>query len=142
MKHVLVAAALALALPMAATAQEPFNAQEAGLSQPVIMLTPTVAQNADALQLTDEQRAAVMAWMETGPVNRIAQEQAAVALREQLRQQIVAGAPVEERQALARQIGDIEAALVMMRSACVDHWRTVLTPDQFAEALRLAGISQ
>ncbi|SEH80335.1 hypothetical protein [Paracoccus alkenifer] len=142
MKHVLVAAALALALPMASAAQAPFNAQEAGLSQPVVVLTPTVAQNADALQLNDEQRAAVKAWMETGPVNRVAREQAAVALREQLRQQIIAGAPVEERQELARQIGDAEADLVMMRSACVDHWREVLTEEQFAEALRLAKLAE
>lgn len=142
MKHVLVAAALALALPMASAAQEPFNAQEAGLSQPVVVLTPTVAQNADALQLNDEQRAAVKAWMETGPVNRVAREQAAVALREQLRQQIIAGAPVDERQELARQIGDAEADLVMMRSACVDHWREVLTEEQFAETLRLAKLAE
>lgn len=142
MKRILFSATLALTLPMAAAAQEPFNAQQAGLSRPVIMLTPTVAQNADALQLNEEQRAAVKAWMETGPGGRVAREKEAVELRMRLRQRIAAGAPVEERQALARQIGEAEVDLLMMRSACVDHWREVLTPGQFAEALRLAGVTE
>lgn len=142
MRILLASAALALMLPLAATAQEPFDAQQAGLSQPVVMLTPVIAKNADALNLNDEQRGALKAWLEAGPVKRVAHEKATVALRQQLRQQIIAGAPVEERQALARQIGDAEAELVMMRSACVDHWREVLTEEQFAEALRLANLAE
>lgn len=142
MNRLLLSAALALALPMAAIAQEPFNAQKAGLSQPVIMLTPTLAQNADALQLNDKQRAAVQAWMTEMPAKRVAVEKKTVEMRTELRRMIAAGAPVAERQALATQIGAKETEMAMMRSACVDHWRSVLTTEQFAQLLRLAGVTK
>lgn len=142
MQRFLLSAALAVVLPMAAIAQEAFDAQKAGLSQPVILLTPALAQNADALQLTDEQRAAVQAWMAEMPAKRVAVEKEAVELRTELRRMIAAGAPVAEREALAAQIGTKETEMAMMRSACADHWRDILTADQFAELLRLAGVTE
>ena len=142
MKRFLFSAALAMVLPLAAAAQEPFDAQKAGLSQPVIAVTMALAQNADALQLTDEQRGAVKAWMDEMPAKRIAVERETVAMRTELRQMIAAGAPVAEREALATRIGAKETEMAMMRSACVDHWRSVLTPEQFAELLRLAGVTE
>lgn len=35
--------------------------------------------------------------------------------------------------------GALEARLVMLRSDCTDHWRAVLTEDQFARMLAMAG---
>lgn len=146
MKHFLLsaaaAAAFAIALPAASIAQQPFDAQKAGLSQPVIALTPTLAKNADALKLTEEQRAAVAAWMAEAPGKRMAVEREAFALRTELRAKIASGAPAEEREALARQIGDKETELLMMRSNCVDHWRSQLSPEQFAQLLQMAGVTE
>lgn len=90
----------------------PAPAQETnGLSQPVIALTGVLAKRADTLALTGAQRAAILG-----------------------------NAPVADRQALAERIGETEAARVMMRSNCTDHWRSVLTPEQFARRLTLAGL--
>ena len=61
------------------------------------------------------------------------------ARRREMRQAIVDNAPVADREALAAKIGANETALVMMRSNCVDHWRTVLTPEQFAEVIAMAS---
>lgn len=136
----LLAAVLAIAMPLAAAAQD-FNAQQSGLSQPVIALTAALAKNADALNLDDQQRAALKAWMDEMPAKRMAVEKETVALRSELRRKIVSGAPLAEREALARRIGDKETELVMMRSGCVDHWREVLTAEQFAELLQLAKVT-
>jgi len=110
-----------------------------GLSAPVIMLTPFVRDNADALGLTEAQRADLAAWL-AKPNERLAVEAETVALRAELRAAIVAGAPREARAALAEKIGANEAKLVMFRSDCADHWREVLTPEQFAQLLVLAGV--
>ena len=110
-----------------------------GLSAPVIMLTPFVRDNADALALNEAQRADLAAWL-AKPNERVAVEKETVALRAELRAAIVAGAPREARAALAEKIGANEARLVMFRSDCTDHWREVLTPEQFAQLLVLAGV--
>lgn len=142
MKSLLLAAALA-ALPALAMAQvAPSNPAETGLSQPVIALTGVLAKNADALGLDDSQKAAVKAWVGEMPAKRQAAEAEAVEMRTRMRQMIAAGAPVAEREALARQIGEAETALIMMRSNCTDHWREVLTPDQFAALLRMAKVTE
>lgn len=140
MKKILLTTAFALALPGLALAQG-MMAQEKGLSAPVIAITQVLAKNADTLNLTDDQRADLAAWLEAMPKKRAAFEDEIVAVRQELRLAIAAGKPVEERQALAQKIGRMETELVMMRSNCVDHWRAVLTPDQFAQLLTLAGVN-
>ncbi len=109
------------------------------LSKPVVMFTGVIKKNADALGLTEEQKADLAQWIATKPAVRKKLEQEAIALRAQLRQKIIEGAPREERLELARKIGDAESRLVMMRSDCTDHWRAVLTPEQFEKMLELAG---
>jgi hypothetical protein len=110
-----------------------------GLSAPVILLTPFVRDNADALNLTEAQRADLKAWLEK-PNARAVVEQETVALRAELRAAIISGAPVANRQALADKIGANETRLVMFRSACADHWRELLSAEQFAQLLVLAGV--
>lgn len=142
MKHVLLTAALIAALPMAALAEsKPLTPEQKGLSAPVIMLTPVLAANADALGLDEAQKAAVKAFVAEMPAKRMALEDATVALRTELRGKIAQGAPVAERQALAQQIGENETKLVMMRSNCTDHWRGVLSAEQFAKLLELAKVT-
>lgn len=135
MKLILTAAALALAVTGAAQAQQ----KPRELSQPIVAFTPVVAKNQDALNLTEEQRADVKNWLATMPAMREAVEADTIALRADLRDAIKAGAPVDQRQAIADKIGANEAKMVMMRSNCTDHWRAVLTADQFAQMLDIAA---
>ena len=135
MKHFALTTALAVALALPATAQQ---ARRSELSLPIVAYTPVIAKNADALQLNEEQLSALKAWLDTMPAQRKALEGEAIALRARLRDAINAGSPQEERQALAEQIGDAETRLVMMRSACTDHWRGILTPEQFAMMQEIA----
>jgi hypothetical protein len=109
------------------------------LSTPIIRLTKEIAQNADALELTADQRTDLKAWLETKPAKRQALEADARGKRAQLRAAIIDNAPRADRQALAQDIGVLETRLVMMRSDCFDHWRATLSQDQFAQAMELAG---
>ena len=132
-KSILLGGAILLAsvLPRGAGAQE--------LSAPIVAFTPVIAKNAEALGLTGAQRADLAAWKETMPAKRKAVEAEALIARATLREAIIAGAPREDRQALADEVGALEARLVMLRSDCTDHWRAVLTEDQFARMLAMAG---
>ncbi len=136
MSKLLLSAALGLLLAGAAGAQ-PMRSE---LSSPIVSFTPVIVKNAEALALTPEQKADLKNWTATMPAKRKALEAEAISLRGLLRDAIVSGAPQAERQALAEQVGDAETRLVMMRSACTDHWRGVLTQDQFAMLLDLAVV--
>ena len=139
MKSLLLSAAFALAMPAIGLAQQPMTPQEKGLSAPVIALMPVIMKNVDALGLDAAQKAALEDWMATAPQRRGALEDETAALRAQMKDAIIANAPVEDREALAQKIGANETALVMMRSGCVDHMRAMLTPEQFAQVLELAA---
>lgn len=135
MKAMFLAAALAAATALPAAAQE---ARE--LSAPIVAFTPVIKANADALELTEAQRADLANWLATMPAKRKALEADALSARAALREAIVAGAPQEERQPLAARVGELETKLVMARSGCTDHWRETLTEAQFAKMLELAGL--
>ena len=139
MKSLLLSAALAFALPAMGLAQQAMTPQEKGLSSPVIVLMPVIMKNADALGLDAAQKAALDDWMAMAPKKRGALEDETVALRAQMKAAILANAPVEEREALAQQIGANETALLMMRSGCVDTMRALLTDAQFAKVLELSA---
>ncbi len=132
MKRILLSAALIATAGFA----------QAELSKPIVAYTPVVMKNADALNLTDAQRADVAEWKATMPAKRKAIEAETIALRAELRRAINQGQPTEARQALAEQIGAKETQLLMMRSGCVDHWRALLSEEQFAKMLELAGASE
>lgn len=132
MKHIILSAALIATASLA----------QAELSRPIVAYTPIVMKNADALNLTDAQRADVAQWKATMPAKRKAVEDETIALRAKLRKAINEGQPTQTRQALAEQIGARETQLLMMRSNCVDHWRALLSEDQFAKMLELAGAGQ
>ncbi|MBK5947677.1 hypothetical protein CCR83_14785 [Rhodobacter veldkampii DSM 11550] len=140
MKRYLLSGILAAFLPFAALAQQAAPVPT-GLSTPVIALTGVLAKNADALGLTDSQRAALKDWVGTMPARREALEAETVALRADMQAAIATGSPVAERQELADKIGANETALIMMRSDCVDHWRAILSPEQFAKLLQLADVN-
>lgn len=139
MKRLLLSAAFALALPGIAMAQAAMTPQEKGLSAPVVAMTQVLAKNAEALKLDEAQQAALKEFMATMPAKRGALEDETVILRSQLHDAILADAPVADREALAAKIGANETTLVMMRSNCVDHWRKVLSPEQFAQLVDMAA---
>jgi hypothetical protein len=134
----MLAAALGLALAAPAQAQQA-TPQDIGLSAPVIALMPILAKNGDALKLDAKQKAGVKEWAETMGPKRMALEKETAAQRAQLRKMIVADAPKADREALARKIGESESTLIMMRSNCVDHMRKLLSAEQLAEAVKMAG---
>lgn len=137
MKKTLLTAALILASATAPFAQQ--AAKRTELSAPIVVLTPVVAKNADALNLTEAQRADLQNWIATMPAKRKAVEADAITARAALRDAIVSGAPQTEREELAATVGAFETQLVLMRSACTDYWRATLTKDQFAQLLAIAN---
>jgi len=137
MKSLMLSTALLLGLASGALAQVA-TPQEKGLSAPIVALTPVLAKNADLLKLDDAQKADLKAFLDTMPAKRMAFEDETAALRKELHDAILADAPVADREALAARIGAHETQLVMMRSGCVDHWRSVLSADQFAQLVALA----
>lgn len=139
MKRFLLPALLALATATSVQAGShgKNRQQPRELSAPIVRLTPVIKKNADALELTTEQRADLQGWLSTMPAKRKALEAEALQARAALRSAILTGAPEAERAALAQRVGDYEVKLVTMRGKCVDHWRAVLNADQFAQALSI-----
>lgn len=134
-KSVVLAASIVIgaALPDSGHAQEVRE-----LSAPIVAYTGTIMKNADALELSEAQRADLVQWIDTKPSQRKAVEAEALAARAALRNAIDAAKPRAERQKLADRIGALEAQLVMMRSDCTDHWRSVLSEEQFTRMLAMA----
>ena len=128
---------IALALTVIASTATARDISE--LSSPIVLLTPAVAQNQEALQLNASQRAEVRDWMSRMPAKRGAQEDKAIEARAALRTAIINDEPQETLEALATEVGSMETQLLLMRAHCVNHWREVLNEEQFAQALRFAG---
>ncbi len=124
-----------------AHAQPMQTPEQKGLSAPVIALTPVLMRSVDALKLDDKQKEELKVWVSTKPQIRAALEDEVAADRAKLRAMIAGNAPRAEREALAKTIGANETRLIMMRSDCVDHWRAALSQDQFAQLLKLAGVT-
>jgi len=139
MRNSIKTLALILAIATGLGAHQAHASDKGELSKPVIRLTKVIAQNADALELTADQRTDLKAWLESKPAQRQALEADARGKRAQLRAAIIDNAPRADRQALAQDIGVLETRLVMMRSDCVDHWRATLSQEQFAKAMDFAG---
>ncbi|MRU15263.1 hypothetical protein FDP25_07445 [Roseovarius sp. A21] len=139
MRNMIKTTTLILAIATGFGAHQAQASDMGGLSAPIMRLTKTIAQNADALDLNTDQRADLKAWLDAKPAQRMAIEAEARGTRARLRAAIIDGAPRTDRQVLAQELGVLETRLVMMRSDCVDHWRATLTEDQFAKALELAG---
>lgn len=108
------------------------------LSEPIVDFIPVLIEHADELHLTAEQRNLVTVTL-TGLCATVRSiENEILQIREDLRQGIVDGTPVEDRQALAETIGVLETRLLMLRSDCVDYWRAHLSAEQFEQMVGLA----
>jgi Spy/CpxP family protein refolding chaperone len=108
------------------------------LGEPVIALVPVIKQHEKVLKLDAAQREQFGQWLKTAPAKRKAMEDKLAASRLQLRDALMNGmGDTPERQAMIRDIGEQEAALVAMRANCVDNMRNMLTAEQFKEAVAL-----
>lgn len=135
-RHLLAAAVLAAAtlLPVAAQA-EPAAYR---LADPVVALVPIIKAHEAALHLDAEQKEKFAQWLATMPAKRKAAEDKLIDTRLKLRQVLLSGmGDTPERQALIKDIGEQEAALVAMRANCVDNMRALLTPEQFKQVVAL-----
>lgn len=135
MKSLYLSATIILSCLLPAHAETPKPARE--LSAPLVRMTPVIKQNADMLELTEAQRADLADWLSIMPAKRMALEAQAREARAALRQAVLDGAPEAELQPLADKVGALEVTLVMTRARCVNHWREVLSPEQFAQAVSL-----
>ncbi|ACL71780.1 hypothetical protein [Thioalkalivibrio sulfidiphilus] len=115
---------------------------ERELSRPIVAFMPLLVRHADALGLTEAQRAWVGEWRATAPARRQAVEQEQLKLRQQLRANVLTGADLSDREAIAEQIGQLETQLVNMRMNCVQAVRENLTAEQYRMLTDLYRSSQ
>lgn len=76
MKKILLGTGLALAVAVPAITQD-----KSVLSSPIVLFTPVIMKNADALELPEAQRGDLKEWRATMPAAREAVEAEAVAVR-------------------------------------------------------------
>lgn len=129
---------LLLALALGVSMSAAWARDVSQLSDPIVAYAGVIGKNADALELTPQQRQKHKDWVATAQPKRMALEDRVIVARTQLRDMINSGAPKAQRMTLARQIGRMESELLMLRSNCTDYWRRELTPEQFAKLLSLA----
>ena len=104
---------------------------------PVVELMPLTMRYEADLKLTPEQIASLDAYRKQAMPGRVALQKKILDLRGQLRMAILDNKPAAEREALMGQIAEAEVAHFKGRDRCVEHLRTTLNAEQFAELTRL-----
>lgn len=104
---------------------------------PVVELMPLTMRYEADLKLTPEQIASLDAYRKQAMPGRVALQKKILDLRGQLRMAILDNKPAAEREALMGQIAEAEVAHFKGRERCVEHLRTTLNAEQFAELTRL-----
>ncbi len=104
---------------------------------PVVELMPLTMRYEADLKLTPEQIASLDAYRKQAMPGRVALQKKILDLRGQLRMSILDNKPAAEREALMGQIAEAEVAHFKGRDRCVEHLRTTLNAEQFAELTRL-----
>lgn len=104
---------------------------------PVVELMPLTMRYEADLKLTPEQIASLDAYRKQAMPGRVALQKKILDLRGQLRMSILDNKPAAEREALMGQIAEAEVAHFKGRDRCVEHLRTTLSAEQFAELTRL-----
>lgn len=104
---------------------------------PVVELMPLTMRYEADLKLTPEQIASLDAYRKQAMPGRVALQKKILDLRGQLRMAILDNKPAAEREALMGQIAEAEVAHFKGRDRCVEHLRTTLSAEQFAELTRL-----
>lgn len=104
---------------------------------PVVELMPLTMRYEADLKLTTEQIASLDAYRKQAMPGRVALQKKILDLRGQLRMAMLDNKPAAEREALMGQIAEAEVAHFKGRDRCVEHLRTTLNAEQFAELTRL-----
>lgn len=104
---------------------------------PVVELMPLTMRYEADLKLTPEQIASLDAYRKQAMPGRVALQKKILDLRGQLRMAMLDNKPAAEREALMGQIAEAEVAHFKGRDRCVEHLRTTLSAEQFAELTRL-----
>lgn len=104
---------------------------------PVVELMPLTMRYEADLKLTPEQIASLDAYRKQAMPGRVALQKKILDLRGQLRMAILDNKPAAEREALMGQIAEAEVAHFKGGDRCVEHLRTTLNAEQFAELTRL-----
>ena len=104
---------------------------------PVVELMPLTMRYEADLKLTPEQIASLDAYRKQAMPGRVALQKKILDLRGQLRMAMLDNKPAAEREALMGQIAEAEVAHFKGRDRCVEHLRTTLSTEQFAELTRL-----
>ena len=104
---------------------------------PVVELMPLTMRYEADLKLTPEQIASLNAYRKQAMPGRVALQKKILDLRGQLRMAMLDNTPVAEREALMGQIAEAEVAHFKGRDRCVEHLRSTLSAEQFAELTRL-----
>lgn len=104
---------------------------------PVVELMPLTMRYEADLKLTPEQIASLDAYRKQAMPGRVALQKKILDLRGQLRMAMLDNKPAAEREALMGQIAEAEVAHFKGRDRCVEHLRTTLNAEQFAELTRL-----
>ena len=104
---------------------------------PVVELMPLTMRYEADLKLTPEQIASLNAYRKQAMPGRVALQKKILDLRGQLRMAMLDNKPAAEREALMGQIAEAEVAHFKGRDRCVEHLRTTLSAEQFAELTRL-----
>ena len=104
---------------------------------PVVELMPLTMRYEADLKLTPEQIASLDAYRKQAMPGRVALQKKILDLRGQLRMAMLDNKPAAEREALMGQIVEAEVAHFKGRDRCVEHLRTTLNAEQFAELTRL-----
>ena len=104
---------------------------------PVVELMPLTMRYEADLKLTPEQIASLDAYRKQAMPGRVALQKKILDLRGQLRMAMLDNKPAAERETLMGQIAEAEVAHFKGRDRCVEHLRTTLNAEQFAELTRL-----
>ena len=133
-RKTLLAAVLAMALPLSG------NASEAVMNNAVVSLMPHVKQLRASLGLTDQQASKIDNWIAAAPAKRKQLEGQMRQLREQMREAILNNESRLVREDLKSQIAETEMRLIEMRQIemrvlCVRMLRNTLNDKQFAKVV-------
>ena len=104
---------------------------------PVVELMPLTLRYEADLKLSAEQIQALDSYRKQAMPGRVALQKKILDLRGQLRMAMLDNKPAAEREALMGQIAEAEVAHFKGRDRCVEHLRTTLNAEQFAELTRL-----
>jgi len=104
---------------------------------PVVELMPLTMKHEADLQLTAEQIQALDDYRKQAMPGRVALQKKILTLRGELRMAILDNKPTVEREALMKQIAEVEVEHFKGRERCVEALRKIMSAEQFTQISKL-----